>query len=369
MTDNPHEISSIVRRVTSGHESLVADLSKILDVEAGLREILLPVRHDSYVTDLRSSLDIEAGLAEVLSARPLPARSDRSAATGSPRGPGTSQHVTEGSTPGRRVSPPKPGAVPVRRADEDDDPDLSRGIDPADPHRPGLQRFHSWHSVDSDLRWWTRKLIYRELQDAREAATYLCDKIIIEISDPEFGSPPALHRESALFEFDRLHRIPKALRRASGIQHRIVEEIPADHADNMSPITNMLTYLDDLASYADHVARLAGQLRKMMESACDDHDSIACSFSTPRIIALRSHVSFSVKEMTNQTIRVCRVFNDFTEANLADLEIGTEELDGVRWSLHTRWPPHRRMEIERDSVLVDHGIYEVRKGLCQRVFA
>jgi len=40
-------------------------------------------------------------------------------------------------------------------------------------------------------------------------------------------------------------------------------------------------------------------------------------------------------------------------------------LVGVRWSRETKWPPGWEERLERDSVLVGDGVFEVRGGTAQ----
>ncbi|GGR46139.1 hypothetical protein [Streptomyces netropsis] len=76
MTDHheTHERDRAADRWLDQHQcSLLEDLNPVLDVEAGLREILLQSRHDTLVDDLDSVLDVGAGLAAILpSATPAP---------------------------------------------------------------------------------------------------------------------------------------------------------------------------------------------------------------------------------------------------------------------------------------------------------
>ncbi|MEV5142260.1 hypothetical protein AB0K71_28880 [Streptomyces syringium] len=76
MTDHheTHERDRAADRWLDQHQCfLLEDLNPVLDVEAGLREILLQSRHDALVDDLDLVLDVGAGLAAILpSATPAP---------------------------------------------------------------------------------------------------------------------------------------------------------------------------------------------------------------------------------------------------------------------------------------------------------
>jgi hypothetical protein len=49
-----------------GHEAFVAVLRSTLDIEAGIRDALLPIAHSAFAADLYAVLDIESGLAAAL---------------------------------------------------------------------------------------------------------------------------------------------------------------------------------------------------------------------------------------------------------------------------------------------------------------
>ncbi|MEV6527623.1 hypothetical protein AB0M43_37445 [Longispora sp. NPDC051575] len=54
------------RWIKQGHVDLIAALGIVLDVKAGLRDVLLTARHATFTEQVRQSLDIEAGLAAIL---------------------------------------------------------------------------------------------------------------------------------------------------------------------------------------------------------------------------------------------------------------------------------------------------------------
>ncbi|MGH3924147.1 MAG: hypothetical protein ACRDTT_14995, partial [Pseudonocardiaceae bacterium] len=64
----PEEI--LDRWLADQHHALVNDLAAALDLEAGLREAMIPARHADLVADIRDVLDVEAGLSAIVSATP-----------------------------------------------------------------------------------------------------------------------------------------------------------------------------------------------------------------------------------------------------------------------------------------------------------
>lgn len=54
------------RWLAEQHHALVTDLSATLDLEAGLREAMIPARHANLIADLCDVLDVEAGLSAIV---------------------------------------------------------------------------------------------------------------------------------------------------------------------------------------------------------------------------------------------------------------------------------------------------------------
>ena len=77
------------RWLAERHKVLVHDLAAILDLEAGMREAMIPARHDNLVADLRDTLDLESGLDAIVrgSVEDIPEISS-GATTPVPRGSG-----------------------------------------------------------------------------------------------------------------------------------------------------------------------------------------------------------------------------------------------------------------------------------------
>ncbi|MGB6161021.1 MAG: WD40 repeat domain-containing protein [Pseudonocardiaceae bacterium] len=61
------------RWLADQYRALVNDLTAALDLEAGLREVMIPARHADLVADLRDVLGLEAGLSAIVPATPDPA--------------------------------------------------------------------------------------------------------------------------------------------------------------------------------------------------------------------------------------------------------------------------------------------------------
>ncbi|MGQ0774517.1 MAG: hypothetical protein ACT4NY_08890 [Pseudonocardiales bacterium] len=71
MSDPTSQPDDAVDRWLADQRRAVADdLAATLDLEAGLREAMIPARHADLVADLRDVLDVEAGLSAIVSATP-----------------------------------------------------------------------------------------------------------------------------------------------------------------------------------------------------------------------------------------------------------------------------------------------------------
>ncbi|UQU64693.1 hypothetical protein COUCH_38160 [Couchioplanes caeruleus] len=54
--------------------------------------------------------------------------------------------------------------------------------------------------------------------------------------------------------------------------------------------------------------------------------------------------------------------NDLRGADLRSVNLVGVDLEGIRWSPATRWPEDWRAQVDRDSVLIGDGVFEVRPG-------
>ncbi len=79
---------SLDQWLAAQHRDMVTDLAATLDVEAGLREAMIPARHADIVADLGSVLDVEAGLSAIV-ADPTPPKPRELAGAAASRGPST----------------------------------------------------------------------------------------------------------------------------------------------------------------------------------------------------------------------------------------------------------------------------------------
>lgn len=86
-----HPDVSLDEWLAEQHRRMVTDLASILDVEAGLREVMIPTRHADLVSDLGDVLDVEAGLSAIVSTAPTPTPHEQEelAGTAASRGPST----------------------------------------------------------------------------------------------------------------------------------------------------------------------------------------------------------------------------------------------------------------------------------------
>jgi hypothetical protein len=88
VTDHPthdYDDQAVSNRLGRHQHTLDDSLDSVLDIEAGLREVLIHSRHDTAVDALGTVLNTEAGLACILPPTPQPQASDTSGTRGNPR--------------------------------------------------------------------------------------------------------------------------------------------------------------------------------------------------------------------------------------------------------------------------------------------
>jgi len=70
----------------------------------------------------------------------------------------------------------------------------------------------------------------------------------------------------------------------------------------------------------------------------------------------------SARDVAGARTALDRALHDFTGADLRDVDLTNVELEGLRWSPATRWPPGWADQLALDSVEVAPDIFEIRRG-------
>jgi hypothetical protein len=293
------------------HHTLVIDVVGTLEVEAGLRELLIPTHHADLVADLTRCLDIKTGLASI-----TPVAAD--------------------------VTPSTPLPLP------------------------------NWQPTDP---------VHVNGEHAQP------DTILVEFLHAAASWSPSTRlamRTHPLFTIasvhDRAHTLVLSLGCASDLANGLEGKLDGvlrcilDHG---------LDHTRDLGSYLDrsldHLAPLdlnnALAHLLTLDHALGHHRAQASNYAristhnvTHYLARMRSLIgdldrtqSFA-SELT-QTIQILihfhGVLSNVTGVDLRNVNFTGIPLQGLRWSVHTRWPPEIENRIRCDSVQIAEGIFEI----------
>lgn len=326
--------------VTYQHHKLVVDVVGILEVEAGLREMLIPLTHHAnLVTDLARCLDVEAGLASIV--------------------------PVAGAT--------SPDHVNVARAEPDSC--LLKFLHAAASWCPSTRLAMRNHPIFTIAAFHDRaQTLVLSLGTARDLASGLDHKLEC-----------ILHRVR-----DRVPDLPPDLVRAL--------DRGLDHA--LSPARDLGSYLDRTLDRTRDLARdlardLGSELTRTrdldrlptldlnytldrvlnLDYALDRHLAETSNYALLRTHNLAHHhvrvralirdldrVHSFASELT-QTIQAIahfhQVLSDVCGVDLQSIDLTAIALQGLRWSARTQWPPEMENQIWRDSVRIADGIFEV----------
>ncbi|GGP61045.1 hypothetical protein [Streptomyces abikoensis] len=297
------------------HQRELADgLDGALDVEAGLREVLLQSRHDAAVDALGSVLDVEGGLAAILPA----GRSDR-----------------------ETLTTPSPGRIdPVTRLALRAVPRVVAAYEVFN------DTYYRTHKLDADLM-----RICVEITQPAELPRW--DALVIVVDK-------ALDLTRVLTDdlspgFDRSDDRPSEF------------NMPRIRAFGLS-----MGLVADLLRALGYVRRLADIGRVDMFVAHELADALRRSRAlVPALVELRAGelryvigVALNTEPPLLDSTAVRAFLDDFTTSDLRSADLSGVDLTGVRWSeAGTRWPPMVDIDdLKSRSEAEGDGIWVVRSG-------
>ncbi len=116
--------------------------------------------------------------------------------------------------------------------------------------------------------------------------------------------------------------------------------------------------LIDLREAGFDSAAVAQDVRKLADSIAHIRDV------TVKLIGREAgSADFEIAGVTTQDVETLRTaVNDFTGADLRDVDLTDVLLDGVRWSTTTEWPSRWIEQVERSSAYLGDGVYEIIRG-------
>ena len=398
---------AVDRWLAHQREALNRNLAEVLDVEAGLDEILVPVgAHRDLACNLGSVVDVEAGLAAIL-----------------PDGPATS--------PGRQVAG-------KRAADRAVSALLIKMMEEVDPRtrlaiRNGpavasladalgfaldLLQIRSWaleltiqdevHNISQPISEALLSALWPldgegcDVEDVQEVSNvshdedgfFSLNEVIARIVDCDSVGRGTFLRYSRLKyvrharevvrrlnrALDRVSELDCAFAVAEGLLYRDIawvldvdlviardsaralaydQNTGADFAD---ALTNDLIDALDRASHSARVlvgtgiASMVNRLRRTGGSAVTSLRDVALTD------LLEDVTTTSSSDIERTLTAVSRLRDDFIGADLRTADLSESELAGVRWSDSTRWPDDWFPLVRRASFKVSPGIYEIQHG-------
>ncbi|MFF4442386.1 hypothetical protein [Streptomyces sp. NPDC001621] len=321
-----------------------------LDVEAGLREILLQSRPAAMVDDLDAVLDIEAGLREVLPTNP-PAHSAQphpsTAEAGSPSAEQLFQSVSPQSRIRLRAHPA------VRR-----------------PHRILVLALTIDRALDHDVTLARDLVRTRDLALTSDLASDFdrARALVHDLVSAVDGTRALVHDLVDALQYD----LTRARTRVSGRYLRArIAALKSDSTLAMALVNN----LDSASALARGLANDLGLDRSRTS---DPAVGLASKLSRFRASA-RAFVNRRAEEVRQAISNVLgqelswlggdlvdSFLSDFTTSDLRNADLSGTHLDGVRWSVSgTRWPSSVDIEdlkTHSEETPAGSGIWTVRSG-------
>lgn len=300
------------------HQRELADgLDGVLDVEAGLREVLIQSRHDAAVDALGDALDVEGGLAAIV--------------------PPTAQPVT-GPECAVETGSPSWQVDPVTRLALRADPRVAAAYEALN------HTYFRTHKLDADLAR------VRELLSGRVPATrYELVSALQYVLDLTLFFGHDLGRD---LDSGDTHSREFGKRLARALE-----------------LTNDLVAALDRA--IDYVKRPTGQDRDMalaqeLSGALGRGSALGPVLVELRAVGLRQAIgaALNTEPPPLDSVAVRAFLDDFTTSDLRTAELGGVDLDGVRWSESgTRWPATVDVDdLKSRSEGKGGGIWVVRSG-------
>ncbi|GAA1903245.1 hypothetical protein GCM10009716_11500 [Streptomyces sodiiphilus] len=321
------------RRLARHHESFLAELGGLLDIEAGLRDVLLQSRHDSFTDDLAGHLDIEAGLSAVLPAPSIPAE----------------------DLPG----PPDPAAL----ASLPDSADVTRFLLSVSSHdritlrrHPGVLaacrlREHARHLEHTLLLAYARS---RDLTRTLDNARYQRVRELVRTlaTDLDLG----LARSRGFDPEEVLGLVGEyGLALARALRSELVRDLSQAHARALALDRDV-----DL----DFARTLTRTLTRDLGQARDRARSMGRVCSTEVRLAIGAALGQPLPDLDDSTVTT--FLDDFTSSDLRDTDLTGVSLEGVRWSeTGTRWPDGTDVEdlkSRSEEAADERGVLVIRSG-------
>ncbi|BEL06089.1 hypothetical protein Q0Z83_042800 [Actinoplanes sichuanensis] len=384
---------------SSLHAGTAADLGRLLDVEAGLREVLIAAQHAGTEQDL--DLDVEAGLHAIVPSRteatPEPAPSSPIQLRRKPD-PMPDRPELHSTVAARLMSMDSTSRLALRNHPSVVSVEFTLAISSAKAINDvivGLLdlELDLGRSSARDVRDRAYALT-RDLSSVRATAVgtalapvftrnlafdhvrYLAGDLSNRLRR-ELISGPVLDPEAAVADLARelAAALIRALDRARDLDHVLGLARDLGHVLDLTPVLGL-----DLTTYrALHLARLRDLDLARAFDLNLDHDrprGLARALDHVRVFALfrarsRSRALDRARDLAiagdlarDFGLDLDHARNDFTTADLSDVDLTGVSLIGVRWSMsNTRWPSEQwRAQALLTSRELGDGTYEIETG-------
>ncbi|MEV8248413.1 hypothetical protein AB0R01_32265 [Streptomyces rochei] len=343
MTDHPthdYDGQDVSNRLGRHQHTLDDSLDGVLDIEAGLREILIHSRHDTAVDALGAVLNTEAGLADILPPTP---QLQASGTSGTHRHPCAGDVLPELSPADRMALRNHPDVKAARCA-------LDRDLPRTLALELALKLAHTFvRGLPRD-----RAFAFDRIRDRALALVSALDSARALDSD----LARARVRVRAL---NRARALARDLVRARDLARDLVRDLDSardldsDHVINHAcGRARDLVRILDLA--LDHDLALYRALARARDVLSEIRANEVC-----RAIGLALHREPPVLDAAS----VSTLLDDFTHDDLRDTDLRGIDFSGVHWSQRTQWPPVvdiEALKARSDETPPGSGIWIVRSG-------
>ncbi len=349
------------------HHKLVIDVVGTLEVEASLREVLIATHHGDLVTDLARCLDVEAGLASM-----VPAAADVTPSTEplilSPHPqPADSEPVVAATSPDHvDVAQAAPGTV------------LLKFLHAATSWSPSTRLAMRTHPVFNIASFHDRaQTLVLSLGATSDLASGLDHKlkyVLRRILDRVPDLPPDLDRALDRDVDDALNparelgsHLDRCLEHTRDLARGLARDLGSDLARTRD-LARLPTV--DLNYVLDHVLNLDYALDRILTQAskyaivgthdlADDHVRVSALVrDLDRVQSFAGELAHTIQAV----FHFHQMLSDVTGVDLRSIDLVGIPLQGLRWSVQTRWPQEIENQIYRDSVQIADGIFEVNPG-------
>lgn len=297
----------IVDRYLAGHQqALVESLGSVLDIDAGLREILLQSRYNAQVDSLDTVLNVDAGLGAILSASAL-AEATSQAEFGSPK---------------------------------HDRNAVKRLIQALNPQERLMLRSHP-----------TVKATIRALGLAVALARFL-PRVLVLARTLNIGRTRALELNRALgYAHARARALARALDHAHALDYALALDLA--RARDLSRTLDLARSLGPTFACIIDLTRALNSAQDLVNSCLEQAQA-----------AVRTVLGRQVRPLDADAMT--EFLDDFTTADLRTADLTGVDLTGVRWSEDgTLWPEDvdiEELKARSKEVPGSSGIYIIRSG-------